>query len=105
MKLTITRLESSDFGTYKCIAKNPRGQTDGSITLTGEEKSLWSINLVSATKELGMIFFSFDIPEEIPPTTTTLEPPTTPYVPTTTIATTQQPPRKRKKHGKRLNPI
>ncbi|XP_059080787.1 limbic system-associated membrane protein-like isoform X2 [Tigriopus californicus] len=72
MKLTITTLERGDFGNYKCIAKNPRGQTDGSITLT----------------------------EEIPPTTTTLEPSTTAFVPTTTATTTHNP-RKRKKHGKK----
>lgn len=35
MKLVITDLRENDFGLYKCIAKNPRGTTDGSITLTG----------------------------------------------------------------------
>ena len=35
MKLVITGLRGNDFGLYKCIAKNPRGTTDGSITLTG----------------------------------------------------------------------
>ena len=36
MKLVITDLRERDFGLYKCIAKNPRGMTDGSITLTGD---------------------------------------------------------------------
>ncbi|BES91429.1 Immunoglobulin V-set domain [Nesidiocoris tenuis] len=33
MKLTIYRLRPQDLGTYKCVAKNPRGETDGSIRL------------------------------------------------------------------------
>lgn len=36
MTLNLRHLQSDDdFGVYKCIAKNPRGQTDGKITLTG----------------------------------------------------------------------
>ncbi len=35
MELHISKVHSDDFGNYKCIAKNPRGQTDGDITLTG----------------------------------------------------------------------
>ena len=35
MILDIERLASLDFGMYKCVAKNPRGQTDGTITLYG----------------------------------------------------------------------
>ncbi|KAF6215986.1 hypothetical protein GE061_000323 [Apolygus lucorum] len=33
MKLTIYKLRQMDLGTYKCVAKNPRGETDGSIRL------------------------------------------------------------------------
>ncbi|XP_073993921.1 lachesin-like isoform X2 [Rhodnius prolixus] len=33
MMLTIIRLRPQDFGTYKCVAKNPRGETDGTIRL------------------------------------------------------------------------
>ena len=36
MMLQIGEVQKEDFGTYKCIAKNPRGQTDGQITLTGK---------------------------------------------------------------------
>ena len=36
MKLTILSAEEENFGKYSCVAKNPRGQTDGSITLYGE---------------------------------------------------------------------
>ena len=40
MKLTITDAGKDHFGKYTCVAKNPRGQTDGSITLYGRKKSL-----------------------------------------------------------------
>ncbi|XP_076038503.1 lachesin-like isoform X2 [Oratosquilla oratoria] len=31
MLLTVRYLKTEDFGTYRCVAKNPRGETDGSI--------------------------------------------------------------------------
>ncbi|XP_034241076.1 lachesin-like isoform X2 [Thrips palmi] len=33
MTLTIRNVEQADYGTYKCVAKNPRGETDGVIRL------------------------------------------------------------------------
>ncbi|XP_066996082.1 neurotrimin [Anabrus simplex] len=33
MKLTISNIQEHDYGTYKCVAKNPRGETDGTIRL------------------------------------------------------------------------
>ncbi|XP_066903881.1 leucine-rich repeat, immunoglobulin-like domain and transmembrane domain-containing protein 3 [Halyomorpha halys] len=33
MMLTIVKLKIQDFGTYKCVAKNSRGETDGTIRL------------------------------------------------------------------------
>lgn len=33
MKLTIANVQKRDYGTYKCVAKNPRGETDGTIRL------------------------------------------------------------------------
>ncbi|QQP40628.1 Uncharacterized protein FKW44_014739, partial [Caligus rogercresseyi] len=45
MKLLITSVQKEDFGVFKCIAKNPRGVTDGMITLTGmSTKELHSVN-------------------------------------------------------------
>ncbi|XP_067622152.1 neurotrimin-like isoform X2 [Eurosta solidaginis] len=35
MKLTVTNVSSGDDGIYKCVAKNPRGETDGVIRLYG----------------------------------------------------------------------
>lgn len=35
MDLTITSLESKDFGGYLCIAKNALGKAEGSIRLQG----------------------------------------------------------------------
>lgn len=36
MKLTIMHVTSTDDGMYKCVAKNPRGDTDGTIRVYGE---------------------------------------------------------------------
>ena len=36
MKLTIHNLTDEDFKSYRCIAKNSLGETDGSIKLYGE---------------------------------------------------------------------
>lgn len=36
MRLTIINVQSSDYGNYKCVAKNPRGDTDGNIKLYSE---------------------------------------------------------------------
>lgn len=36
MKLTIMHVTSVDDGMYKCVAKNPRGDTDGTIRVYGE---------------------------------------------------------------------
>ncbi|GLV43068.1 Dpr-interacting protein zeta [Carabus blaptoides fortunei] len=33
MRLSIANIQNSDYGTYKCVAKNPRGETDGTIRL------------------------------------------------------------------------
>ncbi|KAK9890425.1 hypothetical protein WA026_010514 [Henosepilachna vigintioctopunctata] len=33
MRLTINNIQQMDYGTYKCVAKNPRGETDGTIRL------------------------------------------------------------------------
>ncbi|XP_076750319.1 lachesin isoform X2 [Xylocopa sonorina] len=33
MTLTIHELQEEDYGSYKCVAKNPRGETDGTIRL------------------------------------------------------------------------
>lgn len=33
MRLHITEVQHSDYGVYRCIAKNPRGETDGTIRL------------------------------------------------------------------------
>lgn len=39
MRLTIRRLESIDFGSYKCVAKNNLGEKEGLVRLYG--KCLW----------------------------------------------------------------
>ncbi|CAL4220700.1 unnamed protein product, partial [Meganyctiphanes norvegica] len=31
MLLMVNNLQSEDFGSYRCVAKNPRGETDGTI--------------------------------------------------------------------------
>ena len=37
MKMYIPRVLRHHFGTYACKAKNPRGDTDGIITLSGKK--------------------------------------------------------------------
>lgn len=39
MKLTIFSVSMADYGMYKCVAKNPRGETDGTIRLYGKFKT------------------------------------------------------------------
>lgn len=36
MKLKIRAVGPNDFGTYRCVAKNSLGETDGNIKLDGE---------------------------------------------------------------------
>lgn len=36
MTLSIFNVDESDVGTYKCVAKNPRGETDGAIRVYGK---------------------------------------------------------------------
>lgn len=38
MMLKIRRVNKSDFGSYKCVAKNSLGETDGVIKLEGKLK-------------------------------------------------------------------
>jgi len=40
MTLTLLELREEDFGNYTCMAKNPRGETDGTITLTGDDETI-----------------------------------------------------------------
>ncbi|XP_023290707.1 lachesin [Orussus abietinus] len=51
MKLTVNWIKMEDYGIYKCVAKNPRGDTDGSIRLY--ESSPPSTTPSPATTELS----------------------------------------------------
>ena len=33
--LAILNVDKNDFGTYQCVAKNPLGESDGTINLSG----------------------------------------------------------------------
>lgn len=37
MKLKIINISSTDFGSYRCVAKNSLGETDGYIKLDGNK--------------------------------------------------------------------
>ena len=45
MRLHIYNIQHSDYGTYKCVAKNPRGDTDGTIRLYSEYTTYYFIIL------------------------------------------------------------
>ncbi|KAK3890804.1 hypothetical protein Pcinc_005276 [Petrolisthes cinctipes] len=39
MKLTIANITQEDYGNYKCVTKNSKGETDGKISLYGKDES------------------------------------------------------------------
>ncbi|KFB35718.1 hypothetical protein ZHAS_00002617 [Anopheles sinensis] len=57
MRLHIFNIQQADYGTYKCVAKNPRGETDGTIRLYSEYRnSLRSLlNPAPKTNKIGQI--------------------------------------------------
>lgn len=40
MKLKIRNVGANDFGTYRCVAKNSLGETDGNIKLDGKSNTI-----------------------------------------------------------------
>lgn len=46
MRLTISKMQEQDYGDYKCIARNPRGDADGDIKIYGK----WIVRVVSAKR-------------------------------------------------------
>ena len=46
MKLKIRNIGPNDFGSYRCVAKNSLGETDGMIKLDGKVLSLLKIVLI-----------------------------------------------------------
>lgn len=50
MKLTIKSVDAFDFGSYKCVAKNSLGDTDGAIKLYRKHKK---------KKNCTLFFFMF----------------------------------------------
>lgn len=57
MKLTIVSVNITDFGTYKCVAKNSLGETDGSIKLYRK----YFYNLNNSSFRPKAFFFSLGI--------------------------------------------
>lgn len=45
--LIIFEVNQKDFGTYKCVAKNPLGVSDGTINLTGKNFSNVAVSRVT----------------------------------------------------------
>jgi len=50
MKLKIRAVGPNDFGTYRCVAKNSLGETDGNIKLDGKRKYFASISYLPHCK-------------------------------------------------------
>jgi hypothetical protein len=64
MMLKIRSASKSDFGSYKCVAKNSLGETDGLIKLDGELTCVSFVEFRGLTnkrhvyiKEMGLYFF------------------------------------------------
>jgi len=76
MRLSVANIEPRDYGIYKCIAKNPRGETEGSIRLYGTSQLL--LLKFQVKKSQGVILICIlDFARIETPSPTTTAPPTT----------------------------
>ena len=41
--LNILNVDQKDFGTYECVAKNPLGESDGTINLSGKDENVTKV--------------------------------------------------------------
>lgn len=55
MRITIKNVNSTDFGSYRCVAKNSLGETDGTIKLYGKNFLLF----VFFTFHFYLVYFLF----------------------------------------------
>lgn len=63
MNLLIRSIDHEDYGTYKCVAKNPRGESDGTIRLYSE----WIVpHNVNYAKKLVHYFKSITVSKDLP---------------------------------------
>lgn len=75
MKLTIVSLDHSDFGAYKCVAKNSLGETDGSIKLYSKytfyiiiyicSESIAMLEMAFLTKTYWILYSSLNVVDDI----------------------------------------
>lgn len=65
MKLKIRNITQQDFGSYRCVAKNSLGETDGYIKLDGNLSSLFT-SQESYGFSLNFLFF-LRLPQKFPP--------------------------------------
>jgi hypothetical protein len=52
MMLKIRSVSKSDFGSYKCVAKNSLGETDGVIKLDGKSPCIFVMELTRSDKHM-----------------------------------------------------
>jgi hypothetical protein len=52
MMLKIRSVSKSDFGSYKCVAKNSLGETDGVIKLDGKSTCIFFLELTRPDKHM-----------------------------------------------------
>lgn len=61
MKLTIVDVSHTDYGVYKCVAKNSRGETDGTIRLYSESSNLQITYTLRIFRYLNCMRLDFSI--------------------------------------------
>lgn len=81
MMLKIRNVGPIDFGSYKCVAKNSLGETDGVIKLEGKKITYQRYRSPKLNKLCYTLYYTITIISEIPAPTTARTTPSPPTIP------------------------